>query len=684
MLRGQIHNLLHPSRPFMQSQPTVIRHASSRPTLPRLPVPDLRLTLQRYLVSIEPLLREDAERGGPAFEPALEQRRRWVEDFENGLGKLCQERLHQLDKASPHNWLDDNFWLKKAYHEWRAPLVINSNWWLSFVNDPSVPLDVQLGHNSRALIGNTGLTRWQIRRAALLVHRVLEFKAQLDRQEIYPDTTRAGIWFRRTTSHIFNRSRLPRPSCDVFSTPPSASDRSSRTILLCVHDWFYAVDVLDDSFQPLPVRELEKRILGIVADVHRRLSEGASAVPISVLGADDRDQWASNLDYLLHLSLRNRKTLSSINHSLIALSLDPYTYVRPSHSATSEYPLLQPDAPDEVDDHLHNLRSSHPERPARNRWWDKPFNLIVESNARAGAIGEHSPCDALVPSIVAEYAVVQGIDDTMFGGPIDLTEPHFSSSNVDMASWRRLDWDTDAYIEAQCIEAEKRIKCLVNNSDDGAMWFNAYGTSWIKEFARQSPDAYVQMAMQLAWYRTRGTFTATYETALTRLFHHGRTETIRTLSNDSRAFVLGMDNSSLTTEERRKLLERAIQTHTNLTRAASTGKGIDRHLLGLRLVLRSELGEDHPLFSDELFSRSQTWKLSTSGLSAGHQFRGTGFGASEADGYGINYLAGPDVIKFGIESKHSSPLTSTQLFKDAITQALLDMRLLFLVPRANM
>lgn len=60
--------------------------------------------------------------------------------------------------------------------------------------------------------------------------------------------------------------------------------------------------------------------------------------------------------------------------------------------------------------------------------------------------------------------------------------------------------------------------------------------------ARLSPDAYIQLAMQLAWYRTRGEFTATYETALTRLFKHGRTETIRSLSSDSRQFVLAMLN----------------------------------------------------------------------------------------------------------------------------------------------
>ena len=52
------------------------------------------------------------------------------------------------------------------------------------------------------------------------------------------------------------------------------------------------------------------------------------------------------------------------------------------------------------------------------------------------------------------------------------------------------------------------------------------------------------MALQLAWYRTRHSFTATYETVLTRLFQNGRTETIRTLSADSRAWVLAMEDPS--------------------------------------------------------------------------------------------------------------------------------------------
>src|SRR5882757_6120165 len=115
------------------------------------------------------------------------------------------------------------------------------------------------------------------------------------------------------------------------------------------------------------------------------------------------------------------------------------------------------------------------------------------------------------------------------------------------------------------------------------------------------------------------------------------------------------------------LLKRAIQTHSRRTREAATGRGIDRHLLGLKLMLEefppdtststsssldspSPSGSSgpthtsatppqkrtHPLFTDPLFARSQEWKLSTSGLTAGYQFRGTGFGTIFPDGYGIN------------------------------------------------
>ena len=79
--------------------------------------------------------------------------------------------------------------------------------------------------------------------------------------------------------------------------------------------------------------------------------------------------------------------------------------------------------------------------------------------------------------------------------------------------------------------------------------------------ARLSPDAYIQMALQLAWFRTKGGFTATYETALTRLFHHGRTETIRALTNDSCDWVMSMCDTTVSVSDYYSVWECGVVIH---------------------------------------------------------------------------------------------------------------------------
>jgi hypothetical protein len=38
--------------------------------------------------------------------------------------------------------------------------------------------------------------------------------------------------------------------------------------------------------------EIEARIRAVVVDVEQRLSDGEAAIPIGILSADGRDQWA--------------------------------------------------------------------------------------------------------------------------------------------------------------------------------------------------------------------------------------------------------------------------------------------------------------------------------------------------------------------------------------------------------
>jgi carnitine O-octanoyltransferase len=59
--------------------------------------------------------------------------------------------------------------------------------------------------------------------------------------------------------------------------------------------------------------------------------------------------------------------------------------------------------------------------------------------------------------------------------------------------------------------------------------FTSFGKNQMKEL-KIHPDCYVQMALQLAYYKLHGKFAPTYETATTRSYYHGRTETVRSCS----------------------------------------------------------------------------------------------------------------------------------------------------------
>jgi hypothetical protein len=189
-----------------------------------------------------------------------------------------------------------------------------------------------------------------------------------------------------------------------------------------------------------------------------------------------------NLQYILSLSTTNQKSLEVIQQSIFAVSLDLHTLGFPSgRSAQTSHTLPVIDSSTEIDSHLHNLRSSV---NARNRWFDKAYTLIVETNTRAGAMGEHSPCDALVPSIVADYAVVQSIVPEAFSQPEPA--PFFVDRDLGAGGWERLDWVTDARIEAECIAAESRAKSLIADSDDSVLWFSDYGVEWMTSIGTSS------------------------------------------------------------------------------------------------------------------------------------------------------------------------------------------------------
>ena len=113
------------------------------------------------------------------------------------------------------------------------------------------------------------------------------------------------------------------------------------------------------------------------------------------------------------------------------------------------------------------------------------------------------------------------------------------------------------------------------------------------------------MAIQLAYYSCHGKFGPTYETGHVRAFYHGRTDTVRTLSVESCAFVRAMIDASSDATARYAALRAACEAHGEQLQRVLTGQGIDRHLLGLYIASQMR-GEAPAIFSDKARSTAET------------------------------------------------------------------------------
>ena len=215
--------------------------------------------------------------------------------------------------------------------------------------------------------------------------------------------------------------------------------------------------------------------------------------------------------------------------------------------------------------------------------------------------------------------------------------------------------------------AKEHHQSVTDKYDVRVLEFDKYGKKFIKQAGFDNFD-FCQMAMQLASYRLFGKQVGTYEATLTRKFLHGRTETCRPVSPESQAFVQCMSDqkSSDNRAEKLRLLKQACESHAEYSRKASEGLGVDRHFFGLANIAR-ELGEEEPtLFSDPVFKRSQTWRMSTSAVSYP-----PGFGPSTDDGLGVGYCVQADRLVFTCTSlKENGNLPK---FCEILEEALIEM-----------
>ena len=223
--------------------------------------------------------------------------------------------------------------------------------------------------------------------------------------------------------------------------------------------------------------------------------------------------------------------------------------------------------------------------------------------------------------------------------------------------------------------AKSDFYTLVTDHEQHVQSFQGYGGNFIKK-AGYSPDAYAQMAIQLAVYRLHGKQVGTYEATQMRPFLHGRTETTRTVSKQSYQFVkcMGMmanfNDNAASSDTKKTLLKNAVKSHVKYIGDAAKGKGVDRHLFGMSMLADEKDGMPD-LYSDPVFIRSKTWKVSTSHLTH-ENIENWGFGEVVPNGLGVAYAVKSDSCIFNVAARKEHGWT--ERFGHLLEEALLEMK----------
>lgn len=189
------------------------------------------------------------------------------------------------------------------------------------------------------------------------------------------------------------------------------------------------------------------------------------------------------------------------------------------------------------------------------------------------------------------------------------------SVRSDLPAPKALNFHINSEIEQAVSKAEVNFDNLIAKHDLTVLAYQSFGKNLIKKF-KCSPDGFAQMVIQLAYYRMFGVSRPTYESAQTRKFQRGRTETSRTVSTESVKFVKTMEDVNASAEQKIAAFRAALKTQGAYMADCVNAHGVDRHLFGLKNSLAPN--EPKPsLFTDPAYAYSQHWFLSTSQLSSG-------------------------------------------------------------------
>jgi len=623
--------------------------------MPSLPVPNLNITLEKLKESVSPVAMNSIE-----FARTLTL----IDEFAKSAGPKLDSLLRCKAKQTK-NWMTHDWWVNEIYLKSRQPLVINSNPSMIF---PKLPFEVA---SQRAVVDLV----------SQFVSCIIDFKISL-MNGYNPEATCSDNEFRLEPSlcyhqykNIFGSTRVPGEQIDSVKFVEFDGHGDAFNLVVSFRGKFFEIQINDIENEKDRVSEIAVILDKIISSVKHEPQDITGA---GVLTTTDRTNWAKTHRLL------DSDSMSAIEAAQFVVCIDTIAAGSEDYSKT----LLE--APSGSESHLAALGRQvlHGDSSnVGNRWFDKSLQLVVVTDENAdrfvgaGINYEHSFAEGVVIAKMIEYC----FDRTLRKYRSNANDDFFAKQQVlpqKPAVFRQLKMfnsNNRHTIATSLKQARQDFASQVNQFDLSYLAYKNYGSNAIKSW-RCSPDSWFQVALLSGYYALHKRLGPCYESASTRRFAYGRTETIRSLTKEVAEFCQ---------EPKYDTLQAAVASHKKFANSAIVGEAIDRVLMGYRMtfnelrannwvwgipafhnvrdmnennessadVLSREQADLAEVFSDdeiatitaffnsELIQRSTRYALSTSQVPSIHPDIYMSFGPLLADGYGCCYnISGHKIV----------------------------------------
>lgn len=563
-------------------------------SLPKLPLPTLEQTCELYLQVVAPLLSEQE----------LAQTETLVREFQQESGKRLQQQLEIINGATETSYVHD--YREESFSEYRGALIINKNFGgiLAPIATPELP---------------------QAKLAATWIVDTLKFYLKIKRRELEPDrdSPRNGnqpmcmIQY----DNLFGWNRIPGIKRDLMRHSPQREN-----VVVVYRNAFYSLQPLKDG-QIATTAQIEQQINWILENA------SGDEPALGALTAMKRATWGVVRQGIVALDPENVRCLDLLDSALFVVCLDE---TAPANIEAASQNTLHGDG--------------------KNRWFDKPLQLIFTPNGYAGINVEHVGIDGFV---IMRY---------LYEVKKERQQNQESAENksFELEQPTKLQWKFSDDILAEIKQGEAEVEAFICEHETKVLDFQEFGRNLIKNY-RLSPDAVVQLAIQLAYVKLRSKIDCVYESVHTRRFAYGRTEAMRSLTPESVELIRTFTEKD-SGEAKYAALKKAVAAHVSRQKDCQQGYGVDRHLSALLRLARAQ-GIVPKVYQDKAYKLLGDSTICTSSLAGGMGMEVFNFGQVVDDGYGIGYIIKGDSITVNVTSKFQQ----TQAYIESLRESLLEL-----------